>query len=34
MLWLELAPELFVNALCTLFPAYLYLVVLRRPEPG
>ena len=32
--WLELAPELFVNALCTVFPAYLYLVVLRAPELG
>lgn len=32
--WAELAPELFVNALCTIFPAYLYSVVLRSPDAG
>jgi hypothetical protein len=29
--WLELAPELLANALCTLFPAYLFWVALRAP---
>jgi len=31
MPWPELAPELFANFVCTLLPAYLFLVVLRAP---
>ncbi|MBI1816188.1 MAG: hypothetical protein HYR72_14520 [Deltaproteobacteria bacterium] len=31
MPWRDLAPELFANAVCTLLPLYLFLVVLRAP---
>jgi hypothetical protein len=29
--WIELAPELVANALCTVFPAYLFTVAFRAP---
>ena len=30
--WLELAPELFANSVCTVLPAYLFFSALRAPE--